>query len=150
MIKLRAVAIINSEDRVLLHKAPNDDFWALPGGNVELNEASEHAVRRELFEELGIEIGEITLSIIAENFFQHADKTHHEIGFYYRATLTSSIKSVIGHEEFHGKEINKGLLFRWFNRADLSSIKFQPSFLTDVLKMDTSEILHVSNKNEVL
>lgn len=54
------VALINDADEVLLAKRasePAKGLWDLPGGFVELNETLEQNVRRELKEELGIDIG---------------------------------------------------------------------------------------------
>ncbi len=53
--------LIDAEGRFLLTSRPEGKiyagFWEFPGGKVEPNETVEQALRRELFEELGIEIG---------------------------------------------------------------------------------------------
>lgn len=57
-------AILSSGDRVLLcHRSPvrrwYPDVWDFPGGHVEDRERAEEALRRELFEEIGVEIGTV-------------------------------------------------------------------------------------------
>jgi 8-oxo-dGTP diphosphatase len=52
-------AIIFQEDRVLLIKRghpPAEGRWSIPGGVVHLGETLEEALRREVLEELGVEI----------------------------------------------------------------------------------------------
>jgi ADP-ribose pyrophosphatase YjhB (NUDIX family) len=44
---------------VLLHRAVTDDFWALPGGRAELLEPADATLRREMREELGVELREL-------------------------------------------------------------------------------------------
>lgn len=41
---LRSAAVVILDDHVLIHRAREDDFWALPGGRVELFETSCDAV----------------------------------------------------------------------------------------------------------
>lgn len=56
------VALINKSGEVLLAKRgiePAKGFWDLPGGFVELNETFEENARREIKEELGIEVGHL-------------------------------------------------------------------------------------------
>jgi ADP-ribose pyrophosphatase YjhB (NUDIX family) len=51
------------DDRVLLVKrglAPSRGLYAFPGGRVEPGETLEHAARRELFEETGLQAGSLT------------------------------------------------------------------------------------------
>lgn len=35
--KLRVCAIAVNDDKILIHRAEQDDFWALPGGHVEID-----------------------------------------------------------------------------------------------------------------
>lgn len=57
------IAIIDEHNRVLLvHQNYKDKHWSLPGGIVEDGESVWEAARRELKEEVNIEVGEIELS----------------------------------------------------------------------------------------
>jgi len=54
-----AAALVDRDGRVLVQKRPPDGampkLWEFPGGKVEADETPETALKRELFEELGIE-----------------------------------------------------------------------------------------------
>jgi 8-oxo-dGTP diphosphatase len=57
-------AILRGEDHVLLcHRAPHrqwfPDVWDFPGGHVQVGEHPEDALRRELVEELGVELEDL-------------------------------------------------------------------------------------------
>ncbi|MDR7002600.1 NUDIX hydrolase [Neobacillus niacini] len=54
------VGVFNEQGEILLQKRP-EGIWALPGGLLELGESAEEAGRREVFEETGVEIGELEL-----------------------------------------------------------------------------------------
>ena len=64
-----AAALIGEDGRVLLQqRAPGrqmEGLWEFPGGKVEPGERPEAALRRELEEELGILVGEVTPAIFA-------------------------------------------------------------------------------------
>lgn len=53
----RAVVLDDDDDRVLLVRFDFGDrvVWATPGGGIEEGESDEHAIRRELVEEAGLE-----------------------------------------------------------------------------------------------
>jgi len=54
------VAVIDEQGKILLQKRP-EGVWVLPGGLLELGESVEEAGRREVFEETGVEIGQLQL-----------------------------------------------------------------------------------------
>ena len=55
-----AVCILKKNKKILFTKRPSKkyfgDYWEFPGGKLEKNETFEEAIKRELFEELGIRI----------------------------------------------------------------------------------------------
>jgi len=66
---------IKMKDKFLLHKrANNDNFgagkWSIVGGKVEEGETILEALKREVFEEAGIEIDENSIRIIKDYLFE--------------------------------------------------------------------------------
>ncbi len=66
IVLVAAAALIDPENRVLLAQRPAGKsmagLWEFPGGKVEQGETPEAALRRELAEELGIEVCEKCLA----------------------------------------------------------------------------------------
>lgn len=62
-ILLVSAAILRRGDEILLTRRPPgthlEGLWEFPGGKIEPGESPEEAVRRELFEELGIAAGSL-------------------------------------------------------------------------------------------
>ena len=87
LFNYRAAAIIVRDAHVLICHEDNDDYIMLPGGRVELGEASDVALAREVAEEVQApaEIGRLIYTV--ENFFTHDGKTVHELGAYYAVEL---------------------------------------------------------------
>jgi len=59
--RFAGVIFVNSENKVLLQQRTEDapyypNYWSLPGGKVEGQETVEHALEREIREELGVEL----------------------------------------------------------------------------------------------
>jgi 8-oxo-dGTP diphosphatase len=55
--RIRVSAVLSWRDRVLLcrHEKPGKEYWLLPGGGVNSGESLVEALRRELYEEVGID-----------------------------------------------------------------------------------------------
>lgn len=60
MIVVAAAALVDAENRVLVSRRPEGKsmagLWEFPGGKIEPGESPEQALRRELFEELAIDV----------------------------------------------------------------------------------------------
>jgi len=79
VILVSAVALIDPEGRVLLAQRPEGKsmagLWEFPGGKVEPGESPEHALIRELHEELGIDTWESCLAPLT--FASHGYESFH-------------------------------------------------------------------------
>ncbi|MGE0599699.1 MAG: NUDIX domain-containing protein [Dehalococcoidia bacterium] len=75
------VALLRGEE-VLLIRHTYRDGWYLPGGGVDKGESLEAAARREAEEEVGAEVGELSLLGVYSNFSEH--KSDHVAIFYTR------------------------------------------------------------------
>ena len=56
-----AVLIMDNDNRLLLLKRSDSGAWGQPGGSVEPGELVEEAAKREVWEETGLEVGEMKL-----------------------------------------------------------------------------------------
>lgn len=79
IVLVAAAALVDSDNRVLIARRPAGKsmagLWEFPGGKVEAGETPEFALRRELFEELEIDVCERCLSPLT--FASHAYETFH-------------------------------------------------------------------------
>jgi ADP-ribose pyrophosphatase YjhB (NUDIX family) len=128
--------------QVLLHRAETDDFWALPGGRVELLEPSMEALRREMHEELNIEIQVKRLVWVVENFFHYNGRVHHELGLYCLISLPPNCP-LRDQAEFLGDEQGLRLIFRWFPLMQLRQLPLYPTFLREGLQALPASITHI-------
>jgi len=55
------VIVTDDDGRILLMRRADTGGWGLPGGFLEPGESLEEAARREVVEEVGLELGELTL-----------------------------------------------------------------------------------------
>lgn len=53
------VILVNARGQILLHHRTDRDWWGLPGGAMELGESLEDTARREVFEEVNLQCGEL-------------------------------------------------------------------------------------------
>jgi 8-oxo-dGTP diphosphatase len=79
LVLVSAVALIDADGRVLLAQRPQGKamagLWEFPGGKVEPGESPEHALLRELREELGIDTWQSCLAPLT--FASHAYADFH-------------------------------------------------------------------------
>lgn len=105
--------IINADGRVLLTKRsipPFQNLWVMPGGKIELGEAIIDALKREVHEEVGLEI-EIDRFIDVFEHLTPGDDNCHFVILYYRCT---PIYCDVVHNE------NEVSAYAWVSCEDLT------------------------------
>ncbi|MBT2332487.1 NUDIX hydrolase [Variovorax paradoxus] len=140
--QVRAAAVILHAGYALLHRAPGDEYWALPGGRVEVGEEASATIVREMKEELGEEVECGRLLHVAENFFDLAGRRNHEIGFYFLVSLAEDSGHLDKAQIYRGIESHLDLEFRWFPLAELAAINLRPTFLAASLAADPLVFSH--------
>ncbi|WP_329201395.1 NUDIX hydrolase [Streptomyces sp. NBC_01435] len=66
--------VLDANRNILLLQRADTGGWGLPGGFMELGETLEETARREVMEEVGLELGELTLMGVfsgADQYFQY-------------------------------------------------------------------------------
>lgn len=56
-----AILVLDEHSRLLMMKRRDNECWGLPGGAMEPGEVVEEAAKRETFEEVNLEVGEMSL-----------------------------------------------------------------------------------------
>lgn len=75
--------IVNDEKQVLLFQSPKwDNEWTICGGHIEAGETIEEATKREVKEEIGVDI-EIRDTLAVGNFFAHPPQFKRDAHFIY-------------------------------------------------------------------
>lgn len=144
---LRAVAVVIRNDHVLIHRSAGDDFWALPGGRVELFETTLETVAREMREELELECQIIRLLWHTESFFEHNSKRFHELANYFLVSLIDE-HAIEPETDFEGVEESVDLIFRWVPLSNIAGYNLYPKFLKKGLNNLPSSAEHVQT-NEI-
>lgn len=110
-----ACAIIgDGHGRVLLQRRADDGKWAYHGGAIEIDESAEEALRREVREELNLELDEIEL------FGVYSGAEFHHV--YPNGDEVSGIDIVYTCHRFHGElalQEDEVREVAWFDRRSL-------------------------------
>lgn len=121
-----SAVILDKEKRILLgHRSPNEDIfpglWCIPGGKIDDGDASlEDGLRREVQEEMGIEIKEIEL--ISNNTRVKSDGTH-VLFLIFKASIASGFP----------KPLEDTTEVGWFNFEEIKPDNLTP-FTYEVIK----------------
>ena len=103
-----AALIARGEEFLFVHRPPGGDLgecWELPGGKVDAGERPEEALRRELFEELGLDarIGDLA----ASSWFTHRGRSIELLAFHVTAELGTMV--LHEHTEFCWQSLSAAL-----------------------------------------
>lgn len=141
----RVAAVVIVDNHVLICDENDDGFSMLPGGRVELGEASGLSLSREIDEEVGLPAQLGPLVMTSESFYRRFEQDFHEIGFFYRITLPEDARPNgqspwrVTYDE--GSEHR----FHWIalDSDGLDRFNLQPAWLRDVLPRLSDQLTHI-------
>ncbi|MFR6470863.1 MAG: NUDIX hydrolase [Turicibacter sanguinis] len=129
----RVAGVLIHENRLLVMTDERSPYYYLPGGRVSMNEESTMAIKREIKEELDVEVEVTQLLWIVENFFveQQSQEQFHEIGMYYLLQLTEEDILKRGQEFIMNEGGYKKLSFLWIPLEKIKHLNIYPLFLKE-------------------
>ncbi|MDK4711344.1 NUDIX hydrolase [Rhizobium sp. CNPSo 4039] len=134
--QMRVAGLGFRDGHVLVHRAVHEPFWTFPGGRAEIGETSEETLRREMVEELGIEVTVGRLLWSVENFFHYEEMDWHELGLYYLMDIPAGFRfdpQKIVHRIQDGDD---ELEFKWVRatRDALVALDIPPYFIVEEIE----------------
>lgn len=110
--------ITNSENKVLITKDLNDLVWELPGGRLNVGETPEEGLKREILEEIGLEIkvGSPFMTGLRKNFEG-----------YIRFLVVYLCELINPDQEIHLQKDEIGE-YKWVGKEDWKNLPLYPEF----------------------
>lgn len=131
----RVAAVIMRRDEVLLQIIGDQSYWCLPGGRVDFGESGEEAMRREIVEELGVELRIERLLWVVENIYRQRGVRFHEASLYYLASLPEDSPEAAATAPWKTlEEDGTPLLNQWHRVDELEGVNLLPNFLCTRLR----------------
>jgi len=126
-IRALALVVIKKDNKVLVcpgfDKIKNQDFFRLIGGGIDFGENSLNALKREIKEELDVELVNYKLVKVLENIFIYDGNNGHEICFVYEADFKDA--SNYEKQSFPILDSSNGMTAVWveLNKENIEKIK---------------------------
>lgn len=139
----RVATLIKNNNKILLHKSKEDDFYAIPGGRIMIGETSENALKREFVEEIGAKITIKDYLGTVENFFEYNGKKYHEVMIVYESNFDSD-SHFYKKERIRGLEKDGKIEFVWKTIDEIKQLDLRPLFLKENI-ISNIQITHLIN-----
>ena len=140
----RVATVIKNGDKILLHKNINEDFYAIPGGRIKIGEDSISAIKREVYEEIGVNIKVNKMIGLVENFFEYNGKKHHEVMIVFSSSFDKD-PNLYNQEIIKGIEKDGELNLVWKSLDEIKQLDVRPIKLKNTLINKQEEIFHIVN-----
>ncbi len=137
----KAGAIIIKDGKILMVKNQRDPYYYVPGGRVKMNETTEEAVIREVFEETGVHFEIDRLGFVQENLFRMelTGEYFHELCMYYYMKPNNQY-DLIG-QSYTEDGISESL--EWLPLAGLEKSFIYPEFFKTKLANQQHFVEHI-------
>lgn len=134
---VRATALIVRERHLLLVKDASGIYYTI-GGAVKVDETSEEALKREIYEEVGALAKKTQLAFVAENFFEVEGQKYHNVEFHYWVELEQAPKMWVFEDGTYKECV-------WIPLETLHQYDVRPAFLKEKLP-HWQQLEHIINK----
>lgn len=143
----RVAGLLIHEGKLLIMQDENQPYYYVPGGRVMLHEKSEDTMKREMKEELSIEVNIKRMLWVNENFFSEEtmNERFHEICFFYLLELKDN-QILNRGEQFVVNENGKIHTYYWKSFEQLKDVQLYPLFLKEKITELPLSIEHLVEK----
>jgi ADP-ribose pyrophosphatase YjhB (NUDIX family) len=117
-----------------MHHPVEGIFYRPPGGGIEFQETSDEAARRELMEELAVEVEDLTLLGVREEIFSMRGEPYHEIGFVYETWIAGETLAALDGRAIVEDDDDIEIA-RVVSIADLRADRYRPLYPEGVLDL---------------
>lgn len=140
----RVAGLLVQDGKLLIMQDKGQPYYYVPGGRIKMNEKSEDAVKREIKEELGIEVNVNRMLWVNENFFKEEtlQEQFHEVCFFYLLELKDEEVLERG-SEFEVDENGKIHTYYWKSLDEINYINLYPQFLKEKMTELPQHIKHI-------
>jgi len=114
-----ARAFIIKDGKILLCRRKEADYFFFPGGHIDFGEKAEETLKREMQEEIGMDISKLEFIGTNENYFAQNGDVHHEFNLVFSGEIPAG--EVVAKEDY--------LTFEWKDLASIQSEKLYPEAL---------------------
>lgn len=124
-LNIRVAVLLKTKQGYVFEQDKTGYFFPI-GGRIRINEDSETAAKREVREEVGLDLSDLRLLGVIENFFDHANEPFHELCFLYKAEVEHEVVLTFGFhfvspEMFSHYDIRPAIV-REFANSDIPGI----------------------------
>jgi ADP-ribose pyrophosphatase YjhB (NUDIX family) len=129
----RVRAILEKEGKILLLKRtkPNETYWVFPGGGVEAGENLEDALKREVFEETGLEVE--VRELIHSRIFKFTEDEDEQEEFYFRCRETGGSLGTGDGPEFHSTYYVGTHMPEYISTSEISGMDIRPAEMKAII-----------------
>lgn len=128
---LRTSIIIFNKDmnKILLFQVKDKNFYMLIGGKINELETSIDAIKREIKEEINIDVSNLEFICLSEEFVNAKGFNNHQINVIYKGIYNNEIRK----NKFVGLE-GDWCHYEWIEIDKLDNYEIYPSIVKDIVK----------------
>ena len=138
----RAAALIIKHNKLLVAKNTQYPLYYTIGGAIEINETSQEAAVREVYEELGLHMEIDKLAFVQERFHKVSEQKHHEVVFFY-LMKPGDINILNGTITDHAQES-----LHWLPLDELGKFNLVPEFLKTKSFNNITHVEHIISRED--